>query len=102
MSYEYTVECRYNAVQFITTSSSESQWQHQNENQTSESQQTPHTSPSRASYGVPIVMICDKIDRVITAPHCIWVKWADAKPQQNTTKSESWSYFLGCTVKSLV
>ena len=36
-----------------------------------ESQQTPHTSPSRASYGVSIVRILQKIDRVITAPHCM-------------------------------
>ena len=36
------------------------------------SQQTPHTSPSRASYGMAIVRILEKIDRVITAPHCIY------------------------------
>ena len=35
------------------------------------SQQTFHTSPSRASYGMCIVMIGDKIDRFITASHCI-------------------------------
>ena len=35
-----------------------------------ESQQTPHTSPSRASYGVSIVRIWEKIDCIITAPHC--------------------------------
>ena len=46
-------------------------------NQILESQQTPHTSPSRASYGVSIVRILEKIDRVITAPHCIeiWSEW---------------------------
>ena len=38
--------------------------------QTFESQQTPHTSPSRASYGVSIMRILEKVDRVITAPHC--------------------------------
>ena len=27
--------------------------------------------PSQASYGVSIVRILDKIDRIITAPHCI-------------------------------
>ena len=37
----------------------------------SESQQTSHISPSRASYGVSIVRILKKIDRIITAPHCI-------------------------------
>ena len=40
-------------------------------NQILESQQTPHTSPLRASYGVSIVRIWDKFDRVITALHCI-------------------------------
>ena len=39
-------------------------------NQIFESQQTPHISPSRASYGMPIVRILEKIDCVITAPHC--------------------------------
>ena len=39
--------------------------------QISESQQTPHNSPSRASYGVSIVRILEKNDRVRTAPHCI-------------------------------
>ena len=34
-----------------------------------DSQKTPQSSPLRASYGVPIVIILDKIDRVITAPH---------------------------------
>ena len=43
-------------------------------NQRLESQQTPHISPSRASYGVSIVRIWEKIDRVITAPHCILLK----------------------------
>ena len=46
-------------------------WQQQNVNQTSKSQQTPHTSPSRASYVVAIVRIWEEIDRVITALHCI-------------------------------
>ena len=35
-------------------------------------QQTPHTSPSRASYGVSLVRNLENIDNVITAPHCIW------------------------------
>ena len=42
----------------------------QNINQKLYPQQTPHTSPWRASYGMPYVNICD---RVITAPHCIWI-----------------------------
>ena len=41
-----------------------------NVNQTSNSQQTPHTSPSRASYGMFIMKILKKTDCVITAPHC--------------------------------
>ena len=43
----------------------------QNINQTLDSQKTLHSSPSRASYGVSIVRILEKIDRVITAPHCM-------------------------------
>ena len=68
----YTVECRrYNAVQFITILHRILQWQQQNIYHISNSQQTPHTSPSRASYGVSIMIILKKIDRVITASHCI-------------------------------
>ena len=34
---------------------------------------TPHISPLRASYGVSIMgFFLKKIDRDITAPHCIW------------------------------
>ena len=42
------------------------------------SQKTPHTSPSRASYGMSFVKIWVKVDRVITAPPCILImqdKW---------------------------
>ena len=46
-------------------------WQQQNLNETSHSQQPPHTSPSRASYGVSILRIMKKIDHVITALDCI-------------------------------
>ena len=35
------------------------------------SQKILHTSPSQANYGVSIVRICEKIDHVITHPHCI-------------------------------
>ena len=60
-------------------------------NQILESQQTPHTSPSRASYGVSFVTILEKTDRVITAPHCICIcvkiVWKlhimDAEPPSN-------------------
>ena len=40
-------------------------------NQILESQQTPHISPSRASYRVSIMRILEKIDYVITALHCM-------------------------------
>ena len=68
-----TAKCHYNAVQLITILFTVLWWQ-QNLNQTSNSQQTPHTSPSRASYGESIVRICEKIDCIITALHCIWPK----------------------------
>ena len=34
-------------------------------------QKTPHNSPWRASYGMSYVNICEKIDRVKMALHCI-------------------------------
>ena len=37
-------------------------------NQTLESQQTPHISPSRVSYGVSLVRILETIDHIIMAP----------------------------------
>ena len=46
-------------------------WLMRNVNQSLDAQKTLHTSPSRASYGVSIVKIWEKIDRVITAPHFI-------------------------------
>ena len=69
LSMVYTVECRYNAVQFITILLLALRWRQQNLNQTSNSQQT---LPLRASYGESSVRICEKIDRVITAPRCIF------------------------------
>ena len=39
--------------------------------QTLTSQQTPHTSPSRASSGVAIVRICEKTDHILMALHFI-------------------------------
>ena len=69
-----TVKCHYNAIQFIMISFMAPWWEEQNLNQISNSQQTPHTSPSRASYGVSIVRILEKTDHVIMVPHCsiIW------------------------------
>ena len=66
----YTIECHYNAVQFITISHMALWWQQQNINETSNSQQTPHTSPSRVSYGVSIMRILKKIDHVTMALDC--------------------------------
>ena len=40
------------AAKFVTILHSALQWQWQNKSQTLDSQKTPHTSPSRASYGV--------------------------------------------------
>ena len=65
-----TVECRCYAFQFITILQMALQWQHQDENQTSNSQRKLYTSPSRACYGLSIMRILKKIDRVITALHC--------------------------------
>ena len=45
-------------------------------NQILESQQTSDISPSRASYGMSVVGIWEKIDRVITAPRCKWINTA--------------------------
>ena len=68
--YQYKVKCCYNTVQFITILHTALQWQWQKVYQILESQQTPHTSPSRVSYGVSIVRIWEEIDRLITEPHC--------------------------------
>ena len=65
-----TVDCRYNTVYFIMMLHATLQRQQQNINQILNSQKTPHTSPSRASYGVSVVWIWETIDRVITAPRC--------------------------------
>ena len=65
------VKYRYNTIQFITILHLALRLQWQKINQILESQQTPHISPSRESYGVSIVKIWEKIDRVITAPRCI-------------------------------
>ena len=58
------VECHYDSVQFIMILFIALRGQQQNLNQTS-TQQTPHTSSSRMSYGVSIVMILEKIDCII-------------------------------------
>ena len=65
-----TLGCRYNMVRFITVSHTALGWQRQNMYQTLTSQQTPHTSPSRASYGMSIVRIWEKTDPILTSLHC--------------------------------
>ena len=45
-------------------------WQQQNMDQILNSQNTPHSSPSRASYGVSLASILVELDPVITAPLC--------------------------------
>ena len=50
----HTVKCRNNVVQFIMILHMALRWQQQNINHNSNPQQTRHTSPSWASYGVSI------------------------------------------------
>ena len=66
----YTVECRYNAVAYIMILHKTLQWIEQSIHQTLNPQKTPHISPWRASYEMSVMRICEKIGRVITAPHC--------------------------------
>ena len=70
--WQDTVGCCYNALKFVTILHSALWWQWQNANQILDSQNTSHTSRSRASYGVFFVKILEKIGRVITSPRCIW------------------------------
>ena len=70
MSLGNTAKCRYNTVLFIPILRTTLRLQWQKVNQMLQSQQTPHISPSRVRYGVSIVRILEKMDRVITAPHC--------------------------------
>ena len=62
-----TVWCRYNTVNYFMILHIILQTQQQNINQTLNSQKIPHTSPSWARYGVSIIRILEKFDRVITA-----------------------------------
>ena len=55
------VEYRYNVVRFTTILFKVQWWQQLNLNQTSNSQHTPHSSPSRVSYGEYIVRIVRKL-----------------------------------------
>ena len=67
-----TVECCYNTVQYNMVLDIALQWLKQNINQNLDSQKTSHSLPSRASYGVSIVRILEKINFLIMTPHCIW------------------------------
>ena len=60
-----TVECHYNVSHIIAGTEAE---YHR-----LKSQKTPHTSPYQMSYGLSFVIILQKIDHVIKAPHCIIV-----------------------------
>ena len=73
ISEDYTVQCRCTEVQFIMILLMALRWPEQNSNQISNSQQTPHTSPSWVSYGVSVVMTLEKTDCIIMALYCIWV-----------------------------
>ena len=80
------VECRYNVVEYIMILHKTLQCQQQNINQTMNSRKTSYTSPSRASYGVSLVRICEKIDRIITALHCdiqVIVQWGNEHASRN-------------------
>ena len=57
----YAVECRYNAVEYNTIMHTSLQWSRQNINQGLHSQETPHSSPSRASYDASIVSFWSKL-----------------------------------------
>ena len=71
-----TVGNHYNAVQNNVILYTLLQWQRRYINQSLYSQKTPHISPSRVSYGVSIMRILKKIDRIIMASHCImWLWW---------------------------
>ena len=70
ISFKCTVQCLYNAVQYKKLLHISLQWRGQNINQILNLQKTHHTSPWRVSYGVSSTRVVDKIDRVITAPHC--------------------------------
>ena len=64
------VKCRYKAVRYNMIFHTPLHWLMQNINLTSDSQQTLHSLPSRASYGVSVVSNLKKIDSVIMALHC--------------------------------
>ena len=70
------VKCHYKAAQYCNILYKQLTELRQNINQMLDPQNTPHTSPKRASYGVSFANNCDKIDCVITASHCITHHWS--------------------------
>ena len=84
----YTIECRYNAVQYSMVLHTPLQEVRQNINQRLNPQKTPHTSPWRASYGVSFVNILKKVCGVMTAPHCIAQQWRPLLPTQNALNKD--------------
>ena len=89
-SKQYTVESRYNAAQYTMLSHAAMQWQQQNINQNSNSPKAPHTSPLRVIYGVSVAEISEKMDCVITTPHCITHK------SQRKTCRILWNEYCAC------
>ena len=73
--YNNTVNCRYNAVQYNTMLPTSLQCLWQSINQSLNAQNTSHTSPLTGEVWNYFVRIWEKIDRVITAPHCIVFVW---------------------------
>ena len=69
---DYTVKHCYSVVQHNMILHMVPQRLRQSMHQRLYSQKTPHTSPSRASYGMSFVRIWVTIDSVIRAPHCTW------------------------------
>ena len=66
-----TVRFHYNAVQYNRIFHTALHLLKQNMNQSLNEQKAPHTSAWRVSYGVSIVRILEKIDRIITTLPCI-------------------------------
>ena len=65
-----TAEWSYNLVKFVTILHSALWWKWNNISQILDSQKTPHSLPSRASYGMFLMRILEEIDHVIMASHC--------------------------------
>ena len=84
-----TVECRYNAVQYCKLLHNWLQELRQNIDQILDPQKTPHTSPSRVSYGVSFVNICEKIDRVYNGTALLMYSlYQQIKQQHNPSETK--------------